>query len=85
MYLKALKNHNMVSLILENNNVVILETSIEEKQEPKNSFKVRHWTSKDRATIKRLRERGWSETSIGEFFNKSRSAIYYAMKQGKQE
>ncbi len=75
----------MVSLILENNNVVILETSIDEKQEPKNSFKIRHWTSEDRATIKRLRERGWSETNIGEFFNKSRSAIYYAMKTKERE
>lgn len=75
----------MVSLILENDNVVILETSIEEKTEPKKRFKVRNWSTEDRETIKRLRKKGWTETRIGEFFNKSRSAIYYAMKQGENK
>ena len=80
-YLKALKNNDMVSLILENGNVVILETFVEEKQRPKNRFKVRHWSAGDRATIKNLRDLGWTETKIGELFNKSRSAIYYAMRK----
>ena len=75
----------MISLILENGNVVILETSVEEKQEPKHRFKVRHWSSQDRENIKRLRKEGWTDTRIGELFNKSRSAIYYAMKKGENK
>ena len=75
----------MVSLILENDNVVILETSIEEKSEPKNKFKIRHWSSEDRETIKQKRKEGWTDTKIAKLFNKERSAIYYVMKQGEKE
>lgn len=83
-YVNALKNHCMLSLTLENGNVVILETSIEEDYKTKNKFKVRHWSKEDRESIKKLRDRGWTETKIGELFNKSRSAIYYAMRKKEE-